>query len=132
MSKGRMLAYAGLAVLAVVLFHWAYSVLGPATVYLVAQSFVGMVATLFCVVYHWSAPWWSSVMGRNIMLLVGSIALILDLGLVFNLLGRPEWMREVFAIVFLAIGVAILRRLVILIDVQHHTPDHPGTARRNH
>lgn len=107
--------------------HVAYITFGSPIVYLVLQAFVAAGATTFSIVYHVTAEWWKSAMGRNIMLLVGSIAAILDLGLVFTLAGRPEWMREVFAALYLAIGIAIWRRLSILIDAQYHTPDHPSS-----
>jgi len=110
------------------LLHVLYVVLGPKLVFLVMQAFVAAGATTFSIVYHVTATWWKSAMGRNIMLLVGSIAAILDLSLAFTLAGRPDWMREIFAALYAAIGVAIWRRLTILIDAQHHAD---WTAHRN-
>lgn len=120
----RVLLYAALTAVALGVFHLVYAFVGPEPVYLVTQAFVAAAATTFTIVYHATARWWVAPIGRNIMLLVGSIAAILDLGLIFNLLGRPVWMRELFAVLFAAIGVAIWRRLFILIDAQYHTPDH--------
>ena len=124
----RVLAYTLLTLAAVALFHLAWVILDEKVTYLVLQAFVATGATVFSVVYHVTARWWESVMGRNIMLLVGSIAAILDLGLLFNILGRPEWMRELFAFLYFAIGWAIWHRLTILIDAQYHSPEHPGAG----
>lgn len=127
----RRLTLALMALAVVALFHVAWLILDVQLVYIILQGFVATGATLFCAVYAATAPWWESRMGRNIMLLGASIALILDLGFVFNLLGRPEWMREVFAFLYLAIGVAFWHRLTILVDVQHHPTEFPeaGTPR---
>jgi len=125
----KALRYTALSVAALVVFHVAYVYVGPTAVYLIAQLVVAIAANVFAVVYHATARWWKSAMGRNIMLLVGSIAGIVDVGLAFNIMGRPEWMREVFAALFFAVGVALLRRLWILIDAQYHSED--WTTHRN-
>lgn len=124
MNKRKIWIGAALTAAAMALLHVSFVFVGAPVTYLVLQAFVAAGATTFSIVYHVTASWWESAMGRNIMLLVGSIAAILDIGLIFNLAGRPEWMREVFAGLYLAIGVAIWRRLSILIDAQYHSDDH--------
>src|SRR4051812_47475885 len=96
----QALRYAAVSAAVLVAFHLAYVFVGPTVVYLAAQLVVATAANVFAVVYHATARWWKSAMGRNIMLLVGSIAGIVDVGLAFNIMGRPEWMREVFAALF--------------------------------
>jgi hypothetical protein len=90
-------------------------------VFLVLQTYVALAATIFALVYHVTARWWETAMGQNIMLLIGSIALVLDLGLASNLLGRPAWIVFVYLAAFAAIGTAIWWRLFILLDAQYRT-----------
>lgn len=97
----------------------AFAIWGYAGVYIALQAYVALAATTFTVVYHVTARWWETPMGRNIMLLIGSIAVVLDLALLFNMLGRPDWMRIALAVAYALIGTAIWRRLTILIDAQY-------------
>jgi len=90
--------------------------------YLAALAYVALPATLFVIVYHVIARWWETAIGRNIMLLVGSIATTLDLGFLNLALGRPEWMRWVFFACYMAIGTAIWIRLHLLIKAQRDAP----------
>jgi hypothetical protein len=103
-----------LGVALLVFAEWGY-----VGVYIFLQAYAALASTTFTVVYHVTARWWETIMGRNIMLLIGSIAAVLDLGLFFNLLGRPDWMRVALAFAFAVVGTAIWRRLTILIDAQY-------------
>lgn len=88
-------------------------------IYLAALAYVAASTTSFVVVYHRLQRWWDTAVGRNIMLMMFSLAAITDLALVNNLLGRPVWMRWVFWALYLAIGSAAWWRLYLLLKTYH-------------
>jgi hypothetical protein len=75
-------------------------------------------STVFVVTYHALARWWESAVGINIMVLMASLAALTDLLLVNVSIGRPEWMRWVFAALCGVIGCVIWWRVVLLVRAQ--------------
>lgn len=84
------------------------------TLLLIGLVNIALAASCFTVIYMFTARWWKSPMGVNIMLLVGGLAAVTDLALVYNIIDRPEWALYVFAAFYFAIGGAIWWRLVML------------------
>lgn len=87
-----------------------------------------LIATAFVVLYWATARWWRSEMGRNVMALMGSLALLLDLTAVrafTQAVPAPhaDWFLWVRLGVFAFIPVAIGWRLWILVRLQILDPE---------
>jgi hypothetical protein len=77
------------------------------------------VAVVFAVLYLFVAPWWKSPTGRNIMAVMGSMALALGyFAWVIAAHGVPPGFYPVRAILFTGIALAIGWRVVLLVRVQ--------------
>lgn len=97
--------------------------------YLVVLVYAAVGSTAFVVTYHVLARWWESAVGRNVMLLMGSLAAVFDLWLLNRLLDRPEWMLWVFGVLLAIIGSAVWWRLYLLVKAQRRTGTiHPQEA----
>lgn len=84
-----------------------------------------VLAWTFVVLYHVLAPWWRSEIGRNLMTLAASMALVLTLSIVRMIGGASldtPWFQVVRLAVFAGVPVALGWRTVILIRVQRRTP----------
>lgn len=78
-------------------------------------------ATLFCVLYHLSSPWWLRPIGRIVMGLVGSLAAVLDLSVLRLLTGSTldtPWWLGLRTVVFTGVPAALGWLIVILIRSQ--------------
>lgn len=77
------------------------------------------VTVLFSLLYMTMAPWWKSVAGRNIMTVMGSLALALAYFTWVILLGGvPAFFWPMRAILFSCMAASIGWRIVIFI--RHH------------
>ena len=77
------------------------------------------VAVMFSLLYLFLAPWWKTVSGRNIMTVMGSLAVALGyFGWVIYIGGVPSHFWPIRALIFTAIAAAIGWRIVIFI--RHH------------
>ena len=105
----------------------------PPALFLVALGNIAAAATVFVIVYHALMRWWETAVGQNIMLLMFALAAICDLALVNVIAGRPDWMRWVFFVLYVAIGVAIWWRLFLLIKAyREQAPPVDEPAQRIH
>lgn len=86
------------------------------TIYLLALGYVAAATSAFVVTYHILQRWWETAVGRNIMLMMASLAAITDLALVNVILGRPVWLRVVFWALYLVIGTAAWWRLYLVVQ----------------
>jgi len=78
-------------------------------------------AWLFCVLYHFMAPWWRSEMGRNIMTYGLVVAVVLSLSvvrIVSDAVVETPWFSVLRLITFAGVPVAIGWRIAILLRVQ--------------
>lgn len=74
------------------------------------------ITVLFAVLYLFLAPWWQTVTGRNIMSVMGSIAVAFAyFAWVIHLGGVPGYFWPMRAILFSGIALAIGWRIVIFI-----------------
>jgi len=85
---------------------------------LIALWLMASGSTVFVIAYNALARWWESAVGINIMALIASLAALTDLLLVNASIGRPGWMRWVFAALCIVIGVVIWWRVLLLIRAQ--------------
>lgn len=79
-------------------------------------------ANLFVLLYAMAAPWWKTPFGRHLFLFMAAVALVFN-SAVANIF-FPDWEGRwvLRAIVYPLMGVAMLWRVIILIDVQIVTP----------
>lgn len=74
------------------------------------------VTLLFALIYLVSAPWWKTVTGRNIMAVMGSMAVAFGYFTWVIWIGHvPPGFMPMRAMIFLAIGSSILWRTVIFV-----------------
>lgn len=85
--------------------------------FLAVLAFAGTV--LFVILYAILAPWWRSAHGRNVMLLMGVLALLFTL-IAGTVLFGVEWpfRPAIRVIIFGLVGLAIWWRIVLLIKDQ--------------
>lgn len=78
-----------------------------------------LVTMAFSLLYLTTAPWWTTSMGRNIMSVMGSVALAFSY-FAFAIFsgGIPSGFQQIRAILFTGIALAVGWRIVIL--VRHH------------
>ena len=75
-----------------------------------------VVAVLFAVLYLFSAPWWTTPTGRNIMALMGSVALAFTyFAWVIQIGGVPYGFYPIRAMLFVGIATSIGWRVAILV-----------------
>jgi hypothetical protein len=74
------------------------------------------VTVFFALIYLVSAPWWKTIAGRNIMSVMGSMAVAFGYFTWVIWLGHvPRGFEPMRALIFIAIGSSILWRTVIYI-----------------
>ena len=93
------------------------------TLALAMMAYVALAATVFVIVYHVLAAWWRTPVGINIMALLASIAVTLDLALVFNLTTPPWWLPLLAAFLYFVMGTVIWWRLALLVSAQREKRD---------
>lgn len=78
-----------------------------------------ILATLFCGLYGYLAPWRRSAGGRTTMELPASLALVLDLNVAASAYRYPPlWYVIVYVLAFCLVPLALVRRTVLLIRLQ--------------
>jgi len=80
--------------------------------------FAALPANLFVVLYHLTASWWKSQFGWNLMTLLASLALALDLSLSRWIFGPWPGLSHAALFVYFAIGCAVWWRLGLLLCAQ--------------
>jgi hypothetical protein len=81
-----------------------------------------VMAWAFCGLYHFSATWWRSDMGRNVMVYGLVVAAVLTLSVIRLVWdgGESLWFAILRLIVFSGVPVAIGWRIAILLRLQNH------------
>jgi hypothetical protein len=84
-----------------------------------------VLAWVFCILYHFLAPWWRSEMGRNVMVYGLVVAAVLSLSVVrfaSDAVVETPWFAVLRLAVFAGVPVVIAWRIAILIRVQLRNP----------
>lgn len=77
---------------------------------------------MFCYVYHFSAPWWRSEVGRSLMLWSAAPAALLGLGVVKHLWPGPGILDILQQIIFVVLIVVVYRRTAIFLRIRQTPP----------
>jgi hypothetical protein len=75
-------------------------------------------ANAFVVIYASMAPWLRSPFGRHLFFFMLTIALVFDSALINVIWPEFPFRTEIRAFLYCALGLAMLWRLIILLDVQ--------------
>jgi hypothetical protein len=87
--------------------------------------------TTFCLLYFLFAPWWSTMAGRNIMAVMGSVALAFAYFSWAIALGHvPPGFWPMRALLFFGIALAVGWRILIFIRYQIIRPRKAGKKER--
>lgn len=88
--------------------------------------------SLFSLLYFMFAPWWRTMAGRNIMAVMGSVALAFAyFSWAIAIGGIPPGFWPMRALLFFGIALAVGWRIVIFVRYQIIRPRKAGEERKN-
>lgn len=99
--KGAALTAFGIAVAAFVLCHTFDPTVDTVARWMVYATAVP--ATLFIVLYAFTVPWWSTMIGRALLVSSTALALLIDLSALYHVLGADYLGRDLVRLAVLAL-----------------------------
>lgn len=88
------------------------------TINIWASAYASAMAMLFATVYSLITPWWRTSTGRLIMMMMGGLAGLAALSLVFSRWENLDAVRMIRIVLVIVIGTAILGHVIALLRVQ--------------
>jgi len=87
-----------------------------------ASGLVALCCTVFAIVYHLRAPWWSTEVGRHVMtftLAIGALALYTVLVTLWPEGTTATVLRTARTVVLLVIAGLVIQRIHMVVSAQH-------------
>lgn len=87
-------------------------------------------ATLFPIVYGFTAPWWKTLIGRALLTKAIGLALLIDISLIYKFLGDEYFLRDVVRLsVYALITVGTWMQFSALLVEKYHARKERRTHR---
>jgi hypothetical protein len=95
---------------------------------IVSSGFCALGCLAFVAIYAWRAPWRSTDVGRQIMLVFGTLTAVLIYAVIFAFLPErwQDTVRVIRAIGVSFVGVLLFRQAKMVWDVQRESRDEKG------